>query len=122
MEHPKRLLIVSEDRLTRVLLSRALREEFVVFNAATLEEALFILRRTDVDAIVGDLSAPDLAAVETVEVLRENAPSIPFVLTADHLHPQLSHLMSEGVKVFVTRRPFGKRLARFVAEILGAPV
>lgn len=86
-----RVLLVEDFAADARLVSLALREtpdqHFVITHAATLKDALAVLKNSTIDVVLLDLSLPDSAGVATVTRLRDGAPQVPVVVMTGNSDP-----------------------------------
>jgi len=83
-DKPLKVLLVEDNpddlTLTREVFKKAQAVPMRLACAASLKEALAVLREGPCDAIVADLNLPDSRGQETFESLRRAAPGIPLLL------------------------------------------
>jgi DNA-binding NtrC family response regulator len=102
----KTVLVVDDESLIRWSLCQALKDHFLVFTAASVDEALDIMGRARVDAVVTDLRMPERDGLDLVEVLRDRHPGVEvFVLTAYASDSVVRHLSRRGVRACIPK-PF----------------
>ncbi|MFQ5972727.1 MAG: response regulator transcription factor, partial [Alphaproteobacteria bacterium] len=82
----KKILLVDDDDALRVSLSEQLRlhEEFVTGEAATGAEALEATRNEYYDAIVLDVSLPDMDGREVCRLMRRGGVKSPIIMLTGH--------------------------------------
>ncbi|MFN3487428.1 MAG: response regulator [Planctomycetota bacterium] len=94
----KTVLVVDDEKLIRWTLTQALGPEYVVFTAASVDEALDILGRAPVDAVITDLRMPGLDGFDLVERLRKLRPQVKiFALSAYATDEARRRLREQGV-------------------------
>jgi CheY-like chemotaxis protein len=76
----KRVLIVDDETIIRMVFKDLMRKECEVLEAATAEEALELLGREQVDLIVTDKNLPGLSGLELARRVREKNPSARILL------------------------------------------
>ena len=88
LKHPIQVLVVDDEKPTRVLMERELPQTgCVVVTAQSGEEALEILSRQDFDVVLLDLKMPGLGGMATLRRLRSSGnPAEVVVLTG---HPEV---------------------------------
>lgn len=102
----KTVLVVDDEKLIRWALSEGLRRDYLVFTAASVEEALNILGRTHVDAVLTDLRMPGLDGLELIERLRSLQPDVKILtISAYATDPVQRHLRERGVSHCISK-PF----------------
>lgn len=107
-----KILIVDDSALTRKIVRRVIEmtqmdvSEF--FDAENGEEALKILKHTNVDLVLSDLNMPNMSGVEMVHQMK-NTPdtkSIPVVIiSTESKTARIRELLAEGVKDYL-HKPF----------------
>jgi DNA-binding NtrC family response regulator len=100
-------LLVVDDRPNMLhLLQKVLGAETTVHTAASGAEAISILQRQAVAAVVCDLRLPDLSGIDVLRTCRRLQPTAEFVLmTAYASVPTAVEAMREGAYDYVTK-PF----------------
>jgi DNA-binding NtrC family response regulator len=94
----KTLLIVDDEKLIRWALCETLRKSYLVYTAVSAEDALNLLGRVAVDAVLTDLKMPGMNGVQFVEHLRQRFPEVKvFTLSAYTCAPIARHLRERGV-------------------------
>jgi excisionase family DNA binding protein len=91
------VLVVDDEEAIRDLMAAALgskRRE--VLTASTGEEALEIVKRTDVDLVLLDLSMPGMNGVDTFREIRALRPDVPVIIVT--AYPD-SDLMARALEV-----------------------
>lgn len=79
------ILIVEDDKNTRLLTSARLKPYFTVKEAEDGENALELLDHEHIDLIIADIQMPNMNGYELVKQLRETGSTIPVImLTAMH--------------------------------------
>jgi CheY-like chemotaxis protein len=96
---PARVLFVNSDADLRAVVTRVLeREAYRVDAVAHSGHALLLCRTTQFDAVVAELSGPDMSGPTLVEQLRRHCPGLSAVYLANPGTP-------EGVENMLVR-PF----------------
>ena len=110
MDNQRTLVLIVDDesalrRLAGELLSRA---GFSVVSTGDGEEAVALIRRGSLhfDAVLLDMSMPNLSGAETCRQIKELRPDLPVVLTSGYRHEELSELMQEGAVAGFVQKPF----------------
>lgn len=81
----KTVLLVDDEKKVLFLLSDALENQGFSVKSTTLpSEALEILRRENVDAVVLDLVMPGVDGIETLRAIKEIEPSLPVIMLSGH--------------------------------------
>jgi DNA-binding NtrC family response regulator len=90
------------DMLTKTFIS----EDFEVLGAGNVRDALVLLDRGGMDAVVTDLMLPDGEGIEILAVARERFPFMPVVLMTAHGNIEIAvRAVKEGAYDFITK-PF----------------
>lgn len=87
-----RILVVDDDKNTRLLLKAVLEaENYTVFTADNGESALDMMDREHIDLVVLDIMMPKMDGYEFTKILRENQSTLPILMvSAKHL-PEDKH-------------------------------
>ena len=87
-----RILVVVDDKNTRLLLKAVLEaENYTVFTADNGESALDMMDREHIDLVVLDIMMPKMDGYEFTKILRENQSTLPILMvSAKHL-PEDKH-------------------------------
>ncbi len=103
----KRILIVEDELLIRLLVSDELRSAgFEVIEAADADEAVTLLRSlVPIDLIISDVRMPgSIDGLGLLAVVRETFPTLPVIITSGHLESRLA--IADGAARFLTK-PYG---------------
>lgn len=76
----KKILIVEDDVTFLGLLSHVLRNQFEIYEACGVNEALKLLENISVDLICSDYNMPGGTGLELLEQLHRSGKKIPFIL------------------------------------------
>lgn len=100
-------VLVVDDRPNMVqLLAKVLREDATIHTAGSGTDAIKILERRPVSAVVCDLRMPDLSGIEVLRASKRLQPSAEFVLMTAHASvPTAVEAMREGAYDYITK-PF----------------
>ncbi len=87
-----RILVVDDDKNTRLLLKAVLEaENYTVFTADNGKSALDMMDREHIDLVVLDIMMPKMDGYEFTKILRENQSTLPILMvSAKHL-PEDKH-------------------------------
>ena len=87
-----RILVVDDDKNTRILLKAVLEaERYTVFTAENGEEALRVMEGEHIDLVVLDIMMPKMDGYEFTKTLRESRSTLPILMiSAKHL-PEDKH-------------------------------
>ena len=76
MKRPKKILVVDDDEITRIGLSRLLAKEgYVVDTVSNGLEALSYMRQQEVDLIMSDLNMPEMNGIAFLKELNACFPN-----------------------------------------------
>ncbi|HEV8551002.1 MAG TPA: EAL domain-containing protein [Polyangiaceae bacterium] len=76
-----RILVADDDDASRAFLARGLRSAgYDVIVAADGREAIGLLREKPVDAIVSDISMPEMSGIQLLKAIRQRDADVPVVL------------------------------------------
>lgn len=90
---PPRILVVDDEQGIRDMLERHFRFlGYEVLRAGDGCEALAILDREPVDAVLTDLVMPAMDGVALMRALRQDHPALPFAVITGYV--ELSHLLT----------------------------
>jgi two-component system, OmpR family, KDP operon response regulator KdpE len=107
-----RVLVVEDDREIRSLMQSSLGVEgFEVVTAASVSEAMALLRHGKVEVILLDLGLPDADGIELVRHVRTQQSLPILVISARHQEGEKIKLLDAGADDYLTK-PFS------VAELL----
>ena len=103
-----RLLLVEDSRadahIVRVMLEGVESAPEVVSQVATLAEARRLLRETQFDCVLLDLTLPDADRLEGLEQVRLLAPTVPVVVLTGHDDEQLAlEALHEGAQDYLIK-------------------
>jgi len=105
-EQGVRVLVVDDERSIRRFLKASLGSQFVIFEAATGEEALTAVAANRPDVIILDLGLPDIDGVEVTRRLREWT-QIPIIIVSVREQEQYKiAALDAGADDYLTK-PFG---------------
>jgi DNA-binding response OmpR family regulator len=119
-----RILLVEEDEVFRVLLSRFLASDGIeVIPATDGEEAWDELRRNPCDLLVTDNEMPRLAGLDLIERVRQAGMRLPIILTSGSLAGETTQDYLHLNIAAMVPKPFNPwEFAEFVRQVLGLPV
>lgn len=98
------ILVVEDDRNTRLLTTARLKPHYDVVNACDGEEALDIFYKQRIDLIVADIMMPHMDGYELVATLREYRNDVPVImLTAKQTFDDKKKGFSTGTDDYMTK-------------------
>ncbi|MDO4730632.1 MAG: response regulator transcription factor [Clostridia bacterium] len=78
-----RILVVDDDRHTRMLLEAILKaENYTVFTASNGEEALDVMDKEHIDLVVLDIMMPKMDGYEFTKILRKSDNNLPILMAS----------------------------------------
>lgn len=87
-----RILVVEDDRHTRMLLQAILESaNYTVFTANNGEDAMKVLEREHIDLAVLDIMMPKMDGYEFTKILRENDNNLPILMVSAKQLPEDKH-------------------------------
>jgi DNA-binding response OmpR family regulator len=98
------ILVVEDDRNTRLLTVARLKPYFEVFSSSNGLEALDILYAKHIDLIVADIMMPDMDGYELLKTLRQDKNNLPvLLLTAKQAFEDKREGFSLGTDDYMTK-------------------
>jgi len=123
-----RILIVDDSPAMRALVRRiTVLSGFELsdcFEAANGQEALELLRREWVDAILTDINMPQMDGEEFLERLKSDdlLRSIPvIVISTDSTSKRIAHMLAMGARTYITKPFIPETLRERLEAVLGVP-
>ena len=100
-----RILVVDDDRNTRLYLQVTLEEEgYKVFTAENGEDALSVMDREYIDLVIVDIMMPKMNGYEFTRVLRETNNNLPILMvTAKQLPEDKKQGFLVGIDDYMTK-------------------
>lgn len=120
--HKDNVLVVDDDSLLRGFLKDTLQAQFNVLEAGNGKEALSVLEKSEVKAIVSDLVMPEMDGRQLLNALRANERTrhIPFVLLSAQGTTETPIDALEGGADAYLEKPFDPRyLMARIGRLLG---
>ncbi len=115
-----RILLADDHRIVSEGIGRLLEDEFEV--VATVEDGDALLeaaRRTNVDAIVSDVTMPGRSGLAVLKQLRAEGSGVRFVFLTMHAEPALvASAMRAGANGYVLKDASGRELAHAMRHVL----
>ena len=108
----RNILVIDDDDNYREMLVEALEVcQYSVASAALPKEALKILEKTPIDAVICDIKMPVMDGVILAKIIKEKYPELPIILiTAYHLFERYSFDDQKLVADGVLQKPFALEL------------
>lgn len=99
------ILVVDDDKNTRLLLKAVLENEhYLVLAAPNGEEALEIMDKEHVDLVILDIMMPKMDGYEFTKILREGQNNLPILMVSAKQLPQDKHKgFSMGIDDYMTK-------------------
>jgi CheY-like chemotaxis protein len=127
----RRILVIDDQEDVRRLTAQLLRRQgYVVVEAAGGPDALELLIALHetgdgglpVDALVTDISMPEMTGTDLVRQLRGFFPDLPVLFISGHMHPEDHGISTAEPDTAFLHKPFEPaELARAVAGVLRRP-
>lgn len=86
------VLIVDDSKLARIVVGKAvaaLQPEWTRLEAGNAEEAIGVVEREKVDAVIVDYNMPGQNGLELAESLRERFPAMPIALATANVQDEI---------------------------------
>jgi diguanylate cyclase (GGDEF)-like protein len=102
----KNILVVDDDNMNRIMVKRALNDQYDVAAATSGAEAIKYLDTNDVDLILMDIEMPEMNGIETTRLIKSNNKwaNIPIVfLTSDSDPITESECLKLGADDFIVK-------------------
>jgi len=113
------LLVDDELPIIDVLENRLALENFSVFTATRVIEALEILNNQEVDLVISDMKMPNLGGMDLLREIRMKHPGLPVIfMTAYATISDTVHAIKSGAADYITKPFNGNDLIKKVNEIL----
>ncbi len=99
------ILVVDDDKHTRMLLEAVLKNEgFTVTAASDGEEALSLMEKQHIDLVVLDIMMPGMDGYEFTKIVRDSGSNLPILmLTAKHQSPDEKKGFLVGTDDYMTK-------------------
>lgn len=113
------VLIVDDDKLTRDTLAQALSDGYQTRVAASSQEALSLVRTTDVDVLLADLVMPGMDGIELMRRATEEDASLATIIITGHGTIESAvRAMKEGAYDYITKPINLDRLGLLIEKAL----
>jgi len=114
------ILIVDDEKNYPPILSAVLEEEgFETLTAYSGEEALSVLKNSDVDLVLTDMKMPSMDGIELLERIKEKDPGIPVIMmTAHGTVEKAVEAMQKGAYNYILKPFDNERLVIYVNKAI----
>ena len=114
------VLIVDDEKNYPPILSAVLEEEgFEALTAYSGEEALSVLKNSDVDLVLTDMKMPTLDGIELLERIKEKDPGLPVIMmTAHGTVEKAVEAMQKGAYNYILKPFDNERLVIYVNKAI----
>jgi two-component system NtrC family response regulator len=114
------VLIVDDEKNYPPILSAVLEEEgFETLTAYSGEEALSVLKNSDVDLVLTDMKMPTLDGIELLEKIKEKDPGLPVIMmTAHGTVEKAVEAMQKGAYNYILKPFDNERLVIYVNKAI----
>ncbi len=114
------VLIVDDEKNYPPILSAVLEEEgFEALTAYSGEEALSILKNSDVDLVLTDMKMPSMDGIELLERIKEKDPELPVIMmTAHGTVEKAVEAMQKGAHNYILKPFDNERLIIYVNKAI----
>jgi DNA-binding NarL/FixJ family response regulator len=117
-----KVIIVDDHPVVRRGLKQILQEESdvkVVGEAENAQEAFKIIRRTDCNAVVLDISLPGASGVEILKQLKYEYKKLPVLILSVHPEEQYAvRVMKAGASGYLTKESAPEELVKAIRKII----
>ena len=114
------ILIVDDEKNYPLILSAVLEEEgFETLTANSGEEALSVLKDSDVDLVLTDMKMPSMDGIELLERIKEKDPDLPVIMmTAHGTVEKAVEAMQKGAYNYILKPFDNERLIVYVNKAI----
>ena len=114
------VLIVDDEKNYPPILSAVLEEEgFETLTAYSGEEALSVLKNSDVDLVLTDMKMPSMDGIELLERIKEKNPGLPVIMmTAHGTVEKAVEAMQKGAYNYILKPFDNERLVIYVNKAI----
>ncbi len=114
------ILIVDDEKNYLLVLSAVLEEEdYEVLTTASSQEALEILKASDVDLVLTDMKMPGLDGIELLEQIKNRDPELPVIMmTAHGTVDKAVEAMQKGAYSYILKPFDNDRLTLYVQKAI----
>ncbi|HJJ28839.1 MAG TPA: response regulator [Methanocorpusculum sp.] len=118
VKNKKRILVIDDDALTRVLAESALQSEYEVLSAASVKEAAALIRVLSLSLILLDINLPGTDGLSFLSRLKDlpETKTIPVILITGETDSQYEETgLLSGAEDYI-RKPFSPSVLRIRVE------
>jgi two-component system NtrC family response regulator len=114
------ILIVDDEKNYLLVLSAVLEEEgYEVLTTASSQEALEILKASDVDLVLTDMKMPGLDGIELLEQIKNRDPELPVIMmTAHGTVDKAVEAMQKGAYSYILKPFDNERMTLYVQKAI----
>ena len=123
--HIKKILIIDDSPVARMLLKKCIVGDFEIFEAGSGEEGLDLLNSINIDITFLDLTMPGMNGIEVLEKMIEINPKAKVViLSADRQSTTIKEAISLGAFTVLKKPPRQDKILKTIqsAEIGEKPI
>ena len=124
IESPVALVVNSHHAVRRAVCDRikASFANFQLREAATVEDALYIIDREHVDVVLIDGESRGIDGLKGTRAILERSPTTSVIVMSAFDEPSCRSAASRaGAMAFVSKRAIGSELVRVLDELMGRP-
>jgi len=116
------ILVVDDHPSVRQLVSSAISTalpDYQVRTATRGEEAVGVVTKTSVAAVVMDIGLPGISGIEATRQIKQILPNVPVIMLSIHEEVQYeADSMRVGASAYVTKRTMGRDLIPILERVL----
>lgn len=119
MERSKRLLVVDDSKLSRLMISSIVTEHdnsWDIILAASADEALNFSSKQEIDAITLDVNMPGRTGLEIIPELKENVPGAHIAVLSANVQKATTRAVTEYGLRFIPKPITEEKVVRFLRE------
>jgi len=117
-QQTSRILVADDEAIIRENLERILREEnYQVTSVATGEEALAVLRESEIDVVLLDLNLPDIHGLEVLKKAKEANPELLVIIITGYASVESAvNALKLGAYDYI-KKPFKADVIRLIVRL-----
>ena len=113
------ILIVEDDRITRESLAKALSSDYIIHTANNGVEALSLLEKEIIDAIITDVKMPLKDGMKILETVKRASPDIIIIMVTGYATVESAvEAMKKGAYDYITKPVNIDRLHMLIEKAL----